>query len=351
MSSPLKIIAVIGGATGLQGRCVVDALISLHNSTKVDDFNFRIRVLTRNPNSNEAKKLAHDYQDIVEVMYVDCTDRDSVLKAFKDCYGVFSYTTPFVGGNFLKVNDESAKSEIQQGINMIDAAIENKVTYFVFGSVMSANLNPPVLRFKTKYEIEKYLLEKKSNFQHGILIVRPSVFMEDVTKVIPVKKGQFSLTLSPNRKIQWVAFEDVANLIANAFKNPQLYSKYDALDLSSDEITPNELAQILSKTTKHEVKYTQPSLKDRLIFKYTNPELYSMFDYLQTVGFKGDINECYQLYPNFQTLEQYATKHFAGNNYGKYEEKNNLWNSKNIMVGVVGLSVSLAIFYYKQMKK
>ena len=80
MSSDKPIIA-ISGATGSQGGSL---LRSLHATGK-----WKIRALTRDPNSDKAKKLAADFKDI-EVVKGDNNSDDDLKNAFKGAHTVFA---------------------------------------------------------------------------------------------------------------------------------------------------------------------------------------------------------------------------------------------------------------------
>lgn len=78
-----KRILVIGG-TGAQGFAVVKALVGAGDS-------FKVRVLSRNPDSEVVRKTFKDYPQ-VEFFRGSFMDFDSVEKALQDCYGVFVNT-------------------------------------------------------------------------------------------------------------------------------------------------------------------------------------------------------------------------------------------------------------------
>lgn len=77
-----KLITVFG-ATGSQGGSVVQSL--LQNKSQ----SFKIRGITRNPESEKAKALASQG---VEVVKADGLVKDELVKAFKDSWGVFVNT-------------------------------------------------------------------------------------------------------------------------------------------------------------------------------------------------------------------------------------------------------------------
>ena len=81
MSSPQLI--TVYGATGAQGGSVVQSL--LQNKAQA----FKIRGITRNPDSDKAKALK---EQGVEVVKADGLVKEEVVEAFKDSWGVFVNT-------------------------------------------------------------------------------------------------------------------------------------------------------------------------------------------------------------------------------------------------------------------
>lgn len=102
-----KIIAVVG-ATGLQGKGVVDALSK--------DGTFTVRAITRNPDKYEGKAE--------EVVQGDLTSIESLTNAFRDAHGVFVVT------NFWEGADELA-----QGSTAVEAAKKAHVNHFIWSTL------------------------------------------------------------------------------------------------------------------------------------------------------------------------------------------------------------------------
>ncbi|PGH23045.1 hypothetical protein AJ80_02818 [Polytolypa hystricis UAMH7299] len=103
-------IAVVIGATGHQGGAVVSSLLA--------DPTFKVRGITRNPQSPKAQALTAKG---VEVVAADLTDEESLVRAFDGAYAIFA-VTDFLEP-FIKFGPEKAKEiEYQHGVNLARAA-------------------------------------------------------------------------------------------------------------------------------------------------------------------------------------------------------------------------------------
>ena len=102
-----KTIAVIG-ATGLQGKGVINALLK--------EGSFKVRAITRNPDKYNGN--AH------EVVQGDLTDLDLLTASFKGAHGVFVVT------NFWEGADE-----IAQGKAAVEAAKNAEVDHFIWSTL------------------------------------------------------------------------------------------------------------------------------------------------------------------------------------------------------------------------
>ena len=99
-----KLITVFG-ATGAQGGSVVKALLA--------DGGFKVRAVTRNPDSAKAKALSEQGSEVVKV---DMDDKESLKAAIAGSYGVFAVTNYW--GMLAENPDTAQEREIQQGKNL-----------------------------------------------------------------------------------------------------------------------------------------------------------------------------------------------------------------------------------------
>jgi uncharacterized protein YbjT (DUF2867 family) len=145
-----KIIAVVG-ATGLQGKGVVNALIK--------DGSFKVRAITRNPDKYQG--------NADEVVQGDLTALESLTNAFKDAHGVFVVT------NFWEGADELA-----QGKTAVQAAKNAGVKHFVWSTLPNvekiSNGKFDVPHFTGKAKVDALI--KNSGFEYYTFVQPPFYF-------------------------------------------------------------------------------------------------------------------------------------------------------------------------------
>ena len=125
---------LVTGATGNQGGAVARNLVQNQ---------FKVKALTRNPNSEKAKTLE---ETGVELIKGDLDDPESLRKHLDDLYGIFSVQT----------FDRGVKKEIEQGKRLADLADKFGVRHFVYSSVAGADLDSGIPHFESKNIIEQY---------------------------------------------------------------------------------------------------------------------------------------------------------------------------------------------------
>jgi uncharacterized protein YbjT (DUF2867 family) len=166
-------VVLITGATGKQGGAVINSLLASPEAK-----NITILAVTRNPESESAKKLADKGCKLV---VGDMDDIPAIFEAAKKVcsepvWGVFSVQLPHGKGN-------SGDAEEKQGKDLVDGAIANGVKMFVYSSVERGGEtksfdNPtPVPHFITKHNIEHHLVEKAEG-KMDWTILRPVAFMD-----------------------------------------------------------------------------------------------------------------------------------------------------------------------------
>jgi len=175
-------IAVFG-ATGAQGGSVLKSL------TNNDDY--KVKAITRNANSEKAKMLAKLKN--VTVQEADLNDPKSLDKALEGCHGTFLVTEVAI--------DPKTSNETQQGMNLIDSAVKNKVSHVVFSGLDNASqtINKPCIHLDNKEKIEQYgmKMSDKINFTS----IRLPAYYQVIPKMIrKINLAEFLITLPMSDK-------------------------------------------------------------------------------------------------------------------------------------------------------
>jgi len=250
-----------------------------------------IRTITRNPDSDKAKKLK---EQGVEVMKGDFSDSDSLLKAATGMDTVYAMTTPFETGT---------KAEVKQGIAIADAAKKANVGHFIFGSVASADRNTNIPHFDSKYEVEKHIVSLDMPYT----ISRPVFFMDNYFSpwFLPaIKEGTVKLAMPANRLLQQVSVKNIGAFVAALVeRREKVFSK--RIDIAGDELTGDETAAILSKASGSEIKYEG---FDPEFMRKDNADFAKMFEWFNDVGYDVNIQKLHDDYPEvkWQKLSDWA---------------------------------------------
>ncbi len=215
-----KIIAVLG-ATGQQGKGVVNALIK--------DGSFSIRAITRNPDKYQGK--------VDEVVQGDLTNLDSLAHAFRGAHGVFVVT------NFWEGADEVA-----QGKTAIEAAKKAQVKHFIWSTLPDveeiSNGKFDVPHFTGKAKVDE--LVKNAGFAHHTF-VQPPFYFQNLVGIMgpqPQQDGSIGWTLPidpAKRVIHMADISDLGKVVAGAFLNPEKVGNGSYLSLATELNSFNDI--------------------------------------------------------------------------------------------------------------
>jgi uncharacterized protein YbjT (DUF2867 family) len=219
--NPDKIITVFG-ATGTQGNAVAKRLLQT---------GWQIRAVTRDPNSAKAKALS---ELGAELMTADFDDFASLVKVLENSYGVYSVQPALITPGDV--------GQARWGIAVADAAWTVQVQHFVYASAVIDRAKG-ILGLGSKRAIEERIVE----LSLPTTILRPVFFMENLTTYFPLRSEADQLNLSipfpRDRKLQMVAVEDIAQVAASAFSDPQTYLG-QAIEIVGDAMTLDEMAVV-----------------------------------------------------------------------------------------------------------
>src|SRR5450432_3705317 len=147
---------LITGVTGNQGGAVARAL---------QGSGFKLRGLTRKPDSEQAATLARNG---VEIVKGDLDDQATLRRVLAGAWGVFGVQNSMEAG---------VEGEEAQGKRLATLAREARVEHYVYTSVGSANKGTGVPHFDNKWRIEETV--RGLRFPSHV-ILRPVFFMENL---------------------------------------------------------------------------------------------------------------------------------------------------------------------------
>lgn len=224
-----KIVAVVG-ATGLQGKGVVNALIK--------EGSFKVRAITRNPDKYVGSAN--------EVVQGDLTDLESLTNALKDAHGVFVVT------NFWEGADELAQGKIA-----VEAAKKANVNHFVWSTLPNvekiSNGQFDVPHFTGKAKVDE--LVKNAGFAN-YTFVQPPFYFQNFTGQLAAQHQQdgsigWTLPIDPSKKVIHMAdISDLGKVVAGAFLNPEKVGNGSYLSLATELNSFNDVLEVFKANGK-----------------------------------------------------------------------------------------------------
>ncbi len=283
-----KLTVVVTGSTGKQGGVVARGLLERGH---------KVRAVTRDPNSNQAKSLANAGATLVTASLEDTA---AIKKALEGATSLFAMTTPFGGTD----------AEIRQGVAAADAAKAAGV-HLVFTSVGSANRKTGVPHFDSKYEVEKHI----AKIGVRATILAPVAFMENLHFIKDqLAKGTYAAALPPTRALAQVAVADIGAVAVRVLEDVGRFTG-KRFDLAGDELSGNEAMAILSRVTGRSFNYFQVPLD--VVRQRMGEDAVKMYEWFDRVGFTVDRAALRSEFPDvaFHNFESWAkTQDWSGIN-------------------------------------
>jgi uncharacterized protein YbjT (DUF2867 family) len=278
-----KVIAVTG-ATGRQGGAVARHLLA---------GGWRVRALTRKPDSKPARGLAALGAEIVAV---DMMDADSLAPAFKDAHGVFSVQNPMISG---------LPAEVRQGRNVADVAKAAGVRHLVYGSAGTGVPGTGVGSWESKVAVEEHM----RRLGLPVTILRPNAFMELMTdKAFYPSVSTWHVMpklMGADRPVTWICVDDLGAIAAKVFGDPESYVGQE-LKLASDLRSITQCLEIWRKVTGHAPRrFPMPVW---MFERFVGTDLTTMWRWLRHSDVPVDPAETYRLLPTASTVEQWLTR-------------------------------------------
>lgn len=264
-----KIIAVIG-ATGLQGKGVVNSLI--------EDGSFVVRAITRNPDKYEGQ--AH------EVVQGDLTDLESLTRAFNGAHGVFVVT------NFWEGADEVA-----QGRTAIQAARNVNVNHFIWSTLPNveeiSDGKYEVPHFTGKAKVDELI--KQAGFATYTFVQAPFYFQNLLGQVSPQAQQDgkigWTLPIDPSKRVIHMSdINDLGKVVAGAFSRQDKAGKGEYLSLATDCYSFNDVLDAFKANGKEYSFNYVPAEVFSNFFEGAG-ELAQMFAYFESYTYMGPDSE------------------------------------------------------------
>jgi uncharacterized protein YbjT (DUF2867 family) len=252
---------LITGVTGKQGGAVARAL---------DGAGFRLRGLTRKPDSEQAAALAIQG---VEIIKGDLDDEASLRRALAGAWGVFGVQN---------TGEAGVEREEAQGKRLAKLAREAGVEHYVYTSVGSAHKRTGVPHFDNKGRIEETV--RGLHFPSHV-ILRPVFFMENLVAHFSLQGSTLGWALGPATKLQMIAVDDIGWFGARAFTDATVLNGRE-IDLAGDVRTMPEAAEILTKALARPIAFAQTPIEQ--VRQYSK-EMALMLEWFDRVGYSADI--------------------------------------------------------------
>ncbi len=252
---------LITGVTGHQGGAVAQAL---------QGGEFRLRGLTRKPESEKAAALKRQGVDVVQG---DLDDEASLRRALSGAWGVFSVQNTWEAG---------VEREEEQGKRLATLAREAGVEHFVYSSVGSAHKKTGVPHFDNKWRIEETV--RGLRFPSHV-ILRPVFFMENLVAPFSLQGSTLALALRPETKLQMIAVDDIGWFGARAFTDATALNRRE-IDLAGDVRTMPQAAEILTEALDRPITFAQAPIEQ--VRQYSE-DTALMLEWFERVGYSADI--------------------------------------------------------------
>lgn len=274
-----KVLAVFG-ATGKQGGSVVS--YALKNLGSV----YKIRAITRNPNSLQAQNLKKQGAELAEA---DFNVKSTVEKALEGVHSVFSVSIFGAPGGL---------SEFEQGKLVAELAVKQGVKHFIWSTLPNVQklthgkfIN--VKHFDQKAEVEEYIkrLPIKSSFVTAGFYFQN---FQEILKPVPFEGGfgVFNVT-KPDTKFACIDIErDFGTFVGAILSSPEKFIGKNLL-AANGLYSFNDLAGGLTEASGKTVSYVQ--IPDDTFKSFLPPviadDLLEMFKSYDECGYPPNVEE------------------------------------------------------------
>jgi uncharacterized protein YbjT (DUF2867 family) len=253
---------LITGATGKQGGATARALAGQ---------GFKLRAMTRNPDSEGAKAVASATG--AEIVQGDLDDAASLRTVLKGAWGVFGVQNTWEAG---------VAGEEEQGKRLAALAREAGVQHYVYTSVGSAHRQTGIPHFDNKYRVEETI--RAAGFP-SYVIFRPVFFMENLTSPWFLNGDTIYAAMRPDLRLQMIGVEDIGKYVARGFTNADKLNRRE-IDIAADEVTIPDAAMALSRGLGRNISFVEIPISE---VRKNSEDFALMVEWFDRVGYDVDI--------------------------------------------------------------
>lgn len=249
-----KPLITVVGALSKQGRSATHTLLRSQR--------YRVRALTRRVDSADARRLAAEGAEVMNVP-LELGQRKAMVEAFEGSWGVFLMTPPIA---------PPATHEAELGIEQADAAVEAGVQHIVFSSLENVDRltrgSKFAPHFTDKAQIEDYIrgLPVRSSFvmlaffyTNLLEYYTPRTVGDDLVIPIYLPKDVRAPFVDPTHA--------TGPAILEIFSDPERYSGM-SLPVIGDVISPDEMIETFSRVTGKKASYGSAFRRDGLLHHF-----------------------------------------------------------------------------------
>ena len=279
-------VVLVTGGTGSQGGATVTHLLA---AKKV-----RVRVLTRNLESPNARSLAARGVELVKGDFDDEASLRTALAGVSAAFSVQQWTEK--GG--------TAAEELR-GKRFADAIKASGSPHLVYSSAEGVERKSGLHHYESKWAIEQHILDLKL----PATILRPVGFM-DAFGAPAMQRGMFlgmfRANLGLSQRVQFVATSVIGWFAARALEEPERYAGR-VIPLAGDELSVGDIIKTFKTVTGHKA-WVAP-IPTFLAKKMMPKEFLDMFTWIRENGFKANIAQVRQEYPQLLTFAGWVKKY------------------------------------------
>ncbi|EXX70726.1 NAD(P)-binding protein [Rhizophagus irregularis] len=308
-----KPLVVVSGATGAQGGSVVNSLLATGH--------YKIRALTRNPNSDKAKALkAKGVDEIVKCDF--SSNKEEIINALSGAdiaWIVTNFWDPTIVG--AKPDEEE-----RQGKLIADAAKEVGLNWLIYSSlpdtiIESDGKYPDIVHFHGKNRVERYI---RSLGIPNTTFVYLSYYYQNIGVFSPIiEKDNEAVLVFPyiteNDTIPMIDVDsDTGPIVAKIIEEGPAKWNGKKVPVAADNVSLKYVVDVLTKVTGKTHKLRTLTDDDVKEFPgIDNDELKQMHKWFLEYGLFGkddevkDISIAKKLHPKIRSFEQYALEKYS----------------------------------------